>query len=373
MRVLFGIEAFWPHIGGAEVLAARLLPALRKRGFELAVVTSRSAVRLPDEDDFDGIPVYRFPFHEPLAERDLVRVAGVSEDLRRLRRAFKPDLVHLHNIGPDVFYHLRTAADHPAPMLITMHSAPAAQVRGDNNLTAKALRAATWIAAVSRGTLSEILRLVPSIVPRSSVVLNGLDMPEEKPTGLLFDKPALVCLGRLTEQKGFDLALSALPRVLDAFPEVRLIIAGDGIARLKLEQQVSVLKLEQQVEFLGRVEPERVPALLNQATIVVMPSRFEGLGLVAIQAAQMARPVVGTRVGGLREVVLHKKTGLLIDKEDSSALARGIIDLLNNPGLAKRMGESARERAARLFSLGRCADGYDTLYRHLIHIGRKNP
>ena len=113
-----------------------------------------------------------------------------------------------------------------------------------------------------------------------------------------------------------------------------------------------------------------VPALINTATMVVMPSRREGLPLVALEAALMARPIVATRVGGLPEVVVHQQTGLLVEPENSDALAEAITFLLDHHETATQLGQAARQRAQEVFGWERCVDAYDALYRKLI---KKSP
>jgi len=100
-----------------------------------------------------------------------------------------------------------------------------------------------------------------------------------------------------------------------------------------------------------------------------MPSRAESLPMVALQAAQMARPIVGTRVGGLPEVVIDQETGFLVDKENPEALANAIAFLLDHPKRATRMGQAARDRVQRDFSWERHVDAYDQLYKKLIRAG----
>jgi glycogen(starch) synthase len=107
---------------------------------------------------------------------------------------------------------------------------------------------------------------------------------------------------------------------------------------------------------------------MKSATIVVMPSRWEeAFGLVALEAALMGRPVVATRVGGLPEVVVDRETGLIVQKDDSEALADAIASLLDQPQQAMAMGNAGRLRAQQIFSLQRYVDAYDALYRTLIH------
>jgi glycosyltransferase involved in cell wall biosynthesis len=106
--------------------------------------------------------------------------------------------------------------------------------------------------------------------------------------------------------------------------------------------------------------------VINDATMVLMPSRQDSFPLAALEAAGMARPVVATRVGGLPEIVLHQETGLLADPENSAGLADAICFLIDNPAAAIRMGTAGRKRVETVFSWQKHADAYDTLYRKLI-------
>jgi glycogen(starch) synthase len=120
------------------------------------------------------------------------------------------------------------------------------------------------------------------------------------------------------------------------------------------------------VDFLGWVHPDRVLALMNDSTMVLMPSRVpEGFGLVALQAAQMNRPVVASGVGGVMEVVVHEETGLLVEPADEGALAGAIIALLGDPARAERLGRAGRRRAETELGWERHVDAYDALLRRL--------
>jgi glycosyltransferase involved in cell wall biosynthesis len=144
-----------------------------------------------------------------------------------------------------------------------------------------------------------------------------------------------------------------------------LIIAGDGPERWVLERQAAELNLTGVVDFVGWVSPDKVPELINAATIVIIPSRWEGLPLVALEAASMARPIVATQISGLSEIVLHQQTGLLVDPEDTVGLAGAIALLLIHPEQAAQMGRAGRSRVQELFSWEHCVDAYDALYRKL--------
>ena len=369
MRVLCWSETFWPRIGGVEVLTAQLLQALGARGYEFVVVTPDTEWHTHGDDHYNGAPVHRFPFQSALASQQVERLWQLRTQVAQLKRRFAPDLVHINALGSSAIFQHWTAEAWRVPCLLTVHS-----TCGDDNLQHDTLlghtvRSANWVTAVSSAVLAELHRLVPEVRERSSVIHNAVAMPAQSPASLPIDTPRLLCLGRLVSEKGFDLALTALAALRPRFPHLRMTIAGDGVARGDLEERAARLKLLDIVEFVGWVAPENVPALINSATIVVIPSRREGLPLAGLQAALMARPVVGTRVGGLAELVASEQTGLLVDTEDSAGLAEAITRLLQCGKLAVQMGEAARARAEGCFGWQRCVDAYDALYQQLVKGG----
>jgi glycogen synthase len=210
-------------------------------------------------------------------------------------------------------------------------------------------------------------QLVPAIGDHSSVVYSGLEAPLRALRPLPLETPRLLCVGRLVPDKGFETALGAVARLVPRFPRLRLVIAGDGPLLSELQVQASALGVSQFVEFLGWVAEDQVLELMNDVTLVVMPSRREGLPLVAIQAAYMGRPVVATRVGGLPEVVIHGETGLLVEPGDETALVDAIASLLEHPETASELGSSAARRARERFHPERYLAAYEALYRNLVN------
>ena len=366
MRILFWTEQFWPAIGGAEIFSTKLLPALQTRGYEPIVVTDQTSPDLPTEAQYKGIPVYRLPFRTVLADRKVEQILAMRRQVAELKQTFAPDLVHMHGITFSAFFCLETIHTHPAPLLVTLINETPLEQTIDRGLWRRVLSTATWVTGKAIAVLSLAHQLMPDITPRSSVIYNGLKVSSLSPEPLPFETPRLLCVGRLMVQKGVDLALTALAAIRDRFPNLRLLIAGDGIERAALERQTSALNLAEVVDFIGWIAPAQVLTLINTATIVVMPSRWEGHPSVALQAGLMARPVVATRVGGLPEIIVHEQTGLLVEKEDVAGLADALSFLLEHPEKATQMGQAARQRVQEVFSWEQCVSAYATLYRQLI-------
>ena len=362
MRVLFWTLSFWPNIGGLEVLAAKLVPALRDRGHEFLIVAPKSSPELPDEAQYHGIPIQRCYFQNTTKPAGIDHLLDVKQKVARLKRHFAPDLVHVNGVGPTDFFHLTTRNAHWAPTLVTLHGEWHPQADG---IVARTLRDADWVAGCCAAVLEHGQRLAPQMAPRSSVIYNGLETPALATEPLPLDPPRILCLGRLSPEKGMDVALASFVSILARFPGARLIIAGDGVLRSDLERQAACHGIARAVDFIGWIEPDKVAALINTSTVVLMPSRRDSLPLVALEAALMARPIVATRVGGLPEVVVHEETGLLVENENSEALADAVGFLLSHPEVARLMGEAARARAQRAFSWEHHVNSYDVLYRKL--------
>ena len=359
MRVLFWSLTFWPNIGGIEVLAAKLVPALRDRGHQFLIVAPKNHSDLPDEAQYQGIPIRRFSFQNTVSPTGIDHLVEIRQRVAKLKRDFAPDLVHINGVGPTDFFHLTTANAHWAPSLVTLHGEWQPQV---DAIVGRTLREADWVAGCSAAVLERGRRLAPEVTDRSSIVYNGLEAPSLSPEPLPFDAPRILCLGRLASEKGMDLALAAFPSVLEQFPSARLIIAGNGVLRSELERQAMCYGVGHAVDFIGWVAPDKVPALINASTIVLMPSRQDSLPLVALEAALMARPIVATCVGGLPEVVVHNETGLLVAKESIGALATAVNWLVAHPEVAISMGHAARTRAQRIFGWEQHVAAYGALY-----------
>jgi glycogen(starch) synthase len=363
-RVLFWSELFWPYIGGAELFAAGLLPGLRERGHELLVVTSQAERDLPDEDELEGIPVRRLPFRAAIEARDVLELARLQRQVVRLKRSFAPDLVHSNDVGPSLLLQLRSRPD-AVPWLVGLQQELlGSQTARAGSLLTACLRSASWVAGCSAAVTEQVRALEPGLERRSSTIYNGIEPPSSEPPPPP-ESPTIAYAGRLVPAKGVDLLLAAIARLAPSFPELTLVVAGDGPLRPELEARARELGVAALVDFRGWVAPAELPETLAGASVVAMPSRREGLPLVAVQAAMAARPIVASCVGGLPEVVKDGETGWLIEPDDLDGLVSALGEVLANPREAAHRGEEGRRRALREFTLRRSVRDFDLLYQLL--------
>lgn len=364
MKVLMASERFLPDLGGVEMFTARLSSALLERGHDVVLITSRAGLTACEEDRWGTIPVYRLPFEATLHGGDHEGVIALRRRLAELKRALRPDVVHLNTSGASLLFHLLTSRAVSAPSVLTVHWLPNRD-GVDLRLCERALAASDWIVAVTQGCLREALQRGVNIAGRASTIYNSLPPSIVAPAPLTGAAPRLLCLGRLEKQKGFDVAIRALAAVRARFPAVRMTIAGDGSERRPLDQLAGALGVSDVVRFTGWIAPDDVPDLINAHTLVVMPSRYEPFGLVAVQAAQMGRPVIASSVAGLSEVVRDGETGILCATDDAPAFAAAIVSLLEQPGVAAQMGRRAHAHVQTAFSWDEHVTAYETLFQRL--------
>lgn len=173
--------------------------------------------------------------------------------------------------------------------------------------------------------------------------------------------PLIGAAGRLEPEKGFDVLIQAMPRVLAQRPDARLVIAGEGSRRHELEALVTRLGLTERVRLLG-ARPDLF-TMMHAFDVFALSSRAEPFGLVMLEAMAARKPVVATSAGGAPEIVLPDETGTLVPPEDAAGLADGLLAMLADPERARCYGEAGRQRVEAMFSLDQMLGATESLYR----------
>jgi glycosyltransferase involved in cell wall biosynthesis len=273
--------------------------------------------------------------------------------------ARRPEILHTHLVHADV---LGLPAGALARVPIRISTKHGFNEFRTNRLVSAADRAAARFAhrqiAISRGLARYLAQTEGFAEDDFTVVHYGIEAGPEPPPPPL---PTRLCaVGRLIPIKGFDLLLRAFAAARDEVPELSLEIAGAGPLDAELRASAP-----EGVTFLGRVAP--VQEVYERNAIVVIPSRGEGFGMVALEAAERGRAAIVSDVGGLPEIVADGETGVVVPSEDVEALARAIVVLSRDAELVREYGHAARRRALDQFSAGAAADGVEAVYRDLLH------
>jgi phosphatidyl-myo-inositol dimannoside synthase len=242
----------------------------------------------------------------------------------------------------------------------------------------RALMKATVRFAVSSYTLETARPFCPDL---GGTAILPLALEEREPAGAadacLLDRLGsgfLLIAGRMASgerYKGHDQILAALPGLLAAHPGARLVAAGDGDDRPRLEAKAASLGLASAVAFTGFVSEATLAELYRRCAAFVMPSRGEGFGLVYLEAMRAGRPVLAARDSAAEEIVRDGETGLLVDPDDREELTAALAHLLAEPAAARRMGEAGRQRWQREFGITRFRERLQPLLERLV--GRSAP
>ena len=364
----------WDPIGGMQFHTGQLTASLDQLGVWQTVVTAYVPGGPRFERQSERVEVHRVGWPVPVCRQLYAAPAAVV----LARVAHRHDLIHVH-LGEDLAVlplALMAARFAEMPLILTIHcslrhtlaatdarSAVLHHVGGRLERMAIA-RAATTI------TLTEKLRqrlLDEGRDPRSVVVIpSGVnltlfdgDMSDPLPS---IAHPRIVYVGRLTEHKGLRTLLGALPLVDDA---AEAVIVGDGPMRQELETLARATG--RHVHFTGFVPHAAVPAVLRCADVVVLPSVYEELGSVLVEAMAAGAPIVASRVGGIPEALGDGRAGLLVPPEQPEALARAIDDVLSDTALATCLGAEGRRRALDYSWTSLARHTYDLYERAVSH------
>jgi glycogen(starch) synthase len=370
--------------GGIGTYVNELAAELTVRGHEVHVLTLGSRPTVLDgkvhvHSVEDG--------YFPLVDR-IYPGAGscfyVGRAMKRLVHRFGLNVVEFPNWeGFGIYYAWRR----PAPMVVRIHTSSLESIKIDrlpmNRLRRMDIQRElhhTKLADVMithslahRQTMAEELVIDPG---RIRVVPHGM-RPADPPSGDR-DPKTIVFLGRLERRKGSIDLMRAAALVIAEHPDARFVFIGADRSHCPGERTHAQYLADEfapevraQIQLLGRLPDAEVQRWLQRATLFVAPSLYESFGLVFLEAMRCGAPVIGTRVGGIPEVVEDGKSGVLVDPESPGALARVIIDLLGDPVRRAELGASGRERFQTLFSASRMGTEMTAIYLEAIQRWRR--
>ena len=367
MRVLMVSWEYPPvMVGGLGRHVHALAEALARRGDEVTVLARSDGTAVPAEEVVGGVRVVRVPPDPVLLrlEDDLLAwTLALNHALTRagLRVAAEepPDVVHAHDWL--VAHAASTLTSHlGVPLVATVHATEAGRHQGwlPEPLNRSIHSVEWWLTTQAHRVITcsasmrwEVSRLFEVPADRVDVVANGIDVarwcttPEQVAAARARwapDGPLVSYTGRLVYEKGVRHLLAAVPRLRRRHPALRVVVAGTGPEEAALKEQSRALRLGRAVRFAGFVPDADLAALVAASDCAVVPSVYEPFGLVALEAAAAGTPAVVSDVGGLREIVPHRRTGLRVAPGDPAALAEAVDELVRDEVLGRRLVNQAR-------------------------------
>ncbi len=372
MRVAHVIKV--TRISGAERHLLVLLSALRQRGVDahllILIEKDKPMDDMASEAKERGIPLRRLTIQR---DYDLTLLLKI----RRALREIKPDLVHSHLIHADLYGLFAAKLAGVGVVISSRHNDDQFRFHPIwQRLSPLLWRLTKGGIAISGSIKDFMIEVEGAPSDKIAVVHYGLEhkwLADEElraarqnlrrelrlePDALLL---GLVC--RIVEQKGIAYALRAFQQIRQRFPIARLIIAGDGDLRAQLEALARELGIDEYVHWVGwRSDAHK---LIGAFDVLLMPSLWEGFGLVLLEAMSRRVPVIASRVSAIPEVVIHGETGLLVGARDVDALANAMTRLLEDHALRQHMGLLGAARLEERFSVDRMASATLAVYeRH---------
>jgi teichuronic acid biosynthesis glycosyltransferase TuaC len=202
---------------------------------------------------------------------------------------------------------------------------------------------------------------------RISVVYNGVDSSLfTPPTGSAVANEVILSVGNLIPIKGHDLLLRSVAAIAPGHPHMQCRMIGDGPERARLQQLARELRIEDRVHFLGRRPRSEVAAAMRDCTLFALPSWYEGLGCVYLEAMSAERPAIACRGQGIEEVIRHGENGWLVQPKNLDDLTAALRTLLSDQPLRKKLGGNGRRTVLQGYTLTHQATQLSAIYRECL-------
>lgn len=356
MHIVFSLEC-----GGAEKVAIGLSGKLNGGVFNSCICCLDAFGELSDEARKKEIEVI-------LVKRKPGKDITLPFRLARIIKEKRIDLVHTHNMGP-LFYGTLAAKLAGVPVVInTRHS------REKKRKGSYVWNMNDAVITISEDAKKELLKWNRIDTKKTKVIHNGIDTNRyaclqdgsEARSMLNINTSTFVVgtVARLSPVKDQFTLIDAFSKVISETNDAKLIFVGDGALREELISYTKKLGIYDKVMFLGFRDD--VFNILPTFDVFVLSSLTEGISLTLLEAMAAGRPIVATNVGGNPEVIIDGVTGFLIPPKEPQNMSEAIAKILQNPELAKQMGEAGRRRVEEKFSLERMVKEYRDLYEECL-------
>ena len=393
MKVLMLTWEFPPRtVGGLARHVAGLSQALGQEGWEVEVITPGEAKndsgRPRGGVSLHPVQPYALPSLNFITDIQHLNYSLLEEAVRLINASEDIALLHAHDwlvaFAARALKHI-----YRLPLVCTIHATEYGRNQGLHSELQHYISSVEWwltyeswrVIVCSQSMKDEVGFIFQTPADKMRVIPNAIELseftfdPQKAPSRQNFALPEekiVFYIGRMVPEKGVQTLLQAVPGILREVPEAKFILAGKGPYEEELKRMSREMGLEHKVQFIGYIEDTVRNALYNYAELAVFPSLYEPFGIVALEGMATKTPVVVSDTGGLREIVKHEKNGLLFPPGDGNALARQIIRLLKESGLAKRLAENAYHYVLRDYTWSGVAQKTLGVYQEILEESGKS-
>jgi len=379
MRVLT-LTPFYPTASDdAEgCFIAEPLRELEQFGVNSCVVAAQPLHRASDGSNATA-PVARWvrypciPGGIGLSSAGALLYASLISKVRRLHRSQPIDVIHAHAALPCGHAAALLSRELKIPWVVTVHGLDAFfdnQVHGYagqwcKRVTRFVYRSATRVICISDKVAEKVAESAAAPV-HTTVIYNSVDAQMFSPPSTDSAANKILSVGNLISIKGHELLLRALAAVVPMYPEISVEIIGDGPEYHRLSRLANDCKVASKVRFLGRQSRMQVAEAMRRCVVFALPSRYEGLGCVYLEAMSTEKAVIACRGQGIDEIIRHGSNGWLIGPGNLQELIAALSVLLQNLQLRRHIGEAARRTTLQSFTSAHQATQLATLYRECV-------
>ncbi len=386
-RILLVSSEFPPGPGGIGTHAYELADNLTRLGWAVFVLAGQDYVDDRQREHFNArlaFPIETFRSESIFPLKVLSRATVTINSILR----YNPDIIITSGkrIGMLVWGVTRL---YRCPYMVVGHGTEfGTKSRWERFLLRRTLRSAAMIAAVSKYTWRQI-ETIAKCTLRGTVIPNGANSEkfrvlsdseksqfiQENFSG---DDYRLLTVGNVSERKGQEVVIRALPAILREVPNVRYVMVGLPTIQAKLAAIAEELGVFDRIDFVGKIDDEKLVGYMNRCDLFVMTSvrtdegDFEGFGIAVVEAALCGTPAVVSNDSGLMEAIVAGETGIGVPENNPEATAKAIISLLNDRDKRMKMGLAARDRALAEQTWRHRAKDYDKLLRGIVERGRES-
>ncbi len=343
------------NFGGAERFVVDMVNNSDTKKFKYSIILLSDAMPMAKEINNKNIEI------TVVRKRGKISLHLIS-DIKKELEKIHPDIVHTHLSGGNIWG--RIAAKKLGIKVVTTEHNVNNELGWIKNSIKRLIQNKTDVyVACSKAVKQDVLKRY-DIQKKIEVIHYGIELNRFKSIKPVRPKHPikLLILGRLTKQKGHEIALKALSGIDKK--KWKLDIVGSGPLENKLKHLVIRLDLEKNIKFFPPTHD--VPSIFANHDIMLMPSLWEGLGIVAMEALLAGRAVIGSNVGGIPELIENYKTGYLVKPNNTEALKKQIIFCLENTKEIEKIGNQAREHAMQNFGVKIMVEKYENIYKLLV-------
>jgi glycosyltransferase involved in cell wall biosynthesis len=386
MKILIAADLHYPTINGVATFSRNLARGLAAHGHEVLVIAPSQTGKRYKEVDGNYVIARTVSVPFPFYQNFRISI-NPNREVKKIIDDFDPDIIHIQMLMGIGQAAMKYGNKYGIPIVSTNHAMPdnlmdnlrlLAPVSRPINymLTAYGARFHSKSDLITMPTQSAIDMFVGKVDRPILPVSNGIDLARFTPSkaseeiythfGLPKNQPIISYIGRLDAEKHLPVLLRAFVRVQTVMPHIHLLVVGDGTERALLESLANELGISHMVTFTGRVSDEDLVELHKVGTVYCMPSPAELQSIATLEAMASGKPVVAVDAGALGELCQNERNGYLVEQDNDEMMAEGLLRILEDPSLCKKMGEESLA-IAKTHDLQTTLKRFEAIYTDLIN------